>query len=787
MNPPDFAATGAMPENQNIETSGRRCWGLLIALQLLVGLALFHEFFSGARVFSYADIGSDSHALFTPQLMHLADYVRREGWPMWSFAFGLGAPFLYPADPFSWLSVVAGAEPVLALRIWVYALKLLLGGWAFHAFLRRLPVAPGAAVFGALAYTFCGYAVINGQWDPMASEVAVYPLLLWAFVHRLQGGSRWVLPVVVGLLIASSGFVVSLFVFAFFCFVLAVLVAESPAAHARRWLTSVGPPFVLGLLLAAPVLLPNLLLLLDSPRVAGGAAQLAARLGELLSLNDGRMVLSEIAGLFHKDLLGRGNDYVGWMNYFEGPGFYVGTLALLLIPQLGFAPGRGRRLLLVGGGFVLLYFLLPAIRQLAFAFAVPYFRVSSLWLGMLLLGLAVFGLDRVLRRGLDRRGLAVAALLVLATPLALHLALPAPGGRAHLAALLGFATAGVLLLGLFAAGRLNTSRLTLLLLLLVAGEIVVVARPSYHRTPGVVVRGALPYADLSQQLIGEIQARDPAFYRIEKTFESISEADALAQGYFGVRSYGFHGSSVVRLFTGLGLVAERRDGINASNWLPGFGQRFPLYSLVGVKYVLSRAEENWPGFTPLGGAGELRVYRNELALPLGVLHDRQIPEAEFAASRGIVRDVAMLHGVVSEVPLPGLPVLPLAALATEAGADWAQRYLDAAGRRQRKAMRLDEFSPNRLRGQVTATADAVLVWSIPFSAGWTARLDGSPVPTFRANLGMTAIRVAPGSHRVELSYFPPGLIPGLAAALAALLLLLAPALIRRRASAGRLP
>lgn len=773
-----------MNENRNPPAPGRRHWWWLLALQVLAGLALFHEFFSGAQVFSYADVGSDSHALFTPQLMHLADYLRHEGWPMWSFAFGLGAAFLYPADPFAWLAVTGGAEQVLALRIWVYVLKLLLGGWAFHAFLRRLPVAPGAALFGALAYTFCGYAVINGQWDPMASEVAVYPLLLWAFAARLQGGARWGLPLVVLLVLACSGFVVSLLVFAFFCFGLAVLAAESPAAHARRWAREVAPPFVLGLLLAAPVLLPNLLLLLDSPRVAGGSAQFAARLGEVFSFNDGRVLFSEVAGLFHKDLLGRGNDYAGWMNYFEGPGFYVGTLALLLIPQLGFEPGRSRRLLLVGGGFAALYFLLPAIRQLAFGFAVPYFRVTALWLSMLLLGLAVFGFDLVLRRAPDRRGLVVAAVLVLVTPLALHLALPAPGGREHLIALLGFAVAGLGLLALAAAGRLSASRLSLVLLLLVAGEIVLVSRPSYHRSPGVVVRGALPYADLSQDLIRQIQARDNSFYRIEKTFDSISEADSLAQGYFGVRSYGFHGSSVVRFFTGLGLVAERRDGVNASNWLPGFGQRFPLYSLVGVKYVISRADENWPGFTPLGGAGDLRLYRNEFALPLAVLHYRQIAEAEFRASRGIERDVAMLHGVLSEAPLPGLPVLPLAALATETGADWAPRYLAAAGTLQRQGMALQEFGPNRLAGEINAVADGVLVWSIPFQAGWTARVDDRPAPTFRANLGMTAIRVPPGSHRVELSYLPPGLIPGLAAALLALLVLLARTLKRWRCPAA---
>ena len=43
---------------------------------------------------------------------------------------------------------------------------------------------------------------------------------------------------------------------------------------------------------------------------------------------------------------------------------------------------------------------------------------------------------------------------------------------------------------------------------------------------------------------------------------------------------------------------------------------------------------------------------------------------------------------------------------------------------------------------------------------WTARVDGKPTPTFRANLGFTALEIDAGAHRVELAYSAPGLMIG---------------------------
>jgi hypothetical protein len=71
--------------------------------------------------------------------------------------------------------------------------------------------------------------------------------------------------------------------------------------------------------------------------------------------------------------------------------------------------------------------------------------------------------------------------------------------------------------------------------------------------------------------------------------------------------------------------------------------------------------------------------------------------------------------------------------------------------------------------RIRSDAPALLVVVEARRAGWSARVDGRAVDTVAANLLFIGVPVPAGQHTVELSYFPPGLIPGVALAGLALL------------------
>ena len=64
------------------------------------------------------------------------------------------------------------------------------------------------------------------------------------------------------------------------------------------------------------------------------------------------------------------------------------------------------------------------------------------------------------------------------------------------------------------------------------------------------------------------------------------------------------------------------------------------------------------------------------------------------------------------------------------------------------------YEPNRLTYDVNTGKGGVLVFSEVFYPGWTATVDGQPVELGRVDYILRAMRVAPGRHQVELSFFP---------------------------------
>ena len=69
-------------------------------------------------------------------------------------------------------------------------------------------------------------------------------------------------------------------------------------------------------------------------------------------------------------------------------------------------------------------------------------------------------------------------------------------------------------------------------------------------------------------------------------------------------------------------------------------------------------------------------------------------------------------------------------------------------------VKITSYEPNQLAYEVQSDKGGVLVFSEVYYPGWTAKVDGKPVEVGRVNYVLRAIRIAPGSHKVELAFFP---------------------------------
>src|ERR1035437_6642664 len=172
-------------------------WLMLLSLQCIVASVIYFDFISGHKYFAFSDAANDTYFQYVPLAMHLANYLATEGFPGWSFQVGLGGNLGMLTDPFLLASVMFGADAVPGGRIWFYLLKIACGGAFFLGGLLSLEVRREAALATALAFSFCGYMLIDGQWDSLATEFVFFSLIFWALAHHRRQRGLVFLPVAI--------------------------------------------------------------------------------------------------------------------------------------------------------------------------------------------------------------------------------------------------------------------------------------------------------------------------------------------------------------------------------------------------------------------------------------------------------------------------------------------------------------------------------------------------------------------------------------------------------------
>lgn len=65
------------------------------------------------------------------------------------------------------------------------------------------------------------------------------------------------------------------------------------------------------------------------------------------------------------------------------------------------------------------------------------------------------------------------------------------------------------------------------------------------------------------------------------------------------------------------------------------------------------------------------------------------------------------------------------------------------------------ISTNHITGTVTSNKDKILLLSIPYNGGWSAKIDNEDVEVYRANSMYMAVGIKKGNHKIDLYYTMP--------------------------------
>jgi uncharacterized membrane protein YfhO len=112
-------------------------------------------------------------------------------------------------------------------------------------------------------------------------------------------------------------------------------------------------------------------------------------------------------------------------------------------------------------------------------------------------------------------------------------------------------------------------------------------------------------------------------------------------------------------------------------------------------------------------------------------------------------------------------------------------FAEKISRLQAQTAEIDKVSDTHLSMTVTAAAGELLFTSIPYETGWQARVDGEKTATVMAVDSLLTVPLTPGTHTVELRFWPWQVTAGLAlSGLGVLIFALLLLLERRRRQRG---
>jgi hypothetical protein len=749
----------------------------LIALVLLfVGVLVFYNFLLGDKVLLYKDIGADSVNDSYPYFVHLSDYIRHEGLPSWSFYVGMGQSLFYLTGNLIWEPVIWLPRQVIAhALVFQHLFKTLIAGLLFFRFLQLRCLTLYASLLGSLLLAFSSYMCMGSCWVMSADEIVGFTFLLFAMEEAISRG-RWIyIPVAVALmgLVTPFHFYLSAVLLCLYVPARLFEIHGWQPAELCRACMRLAAVALLGVGLAAVICFGSAQSILNSPRGSGIIGNFNwGPTPSLFQLASALYYVTATLRPFSTDMLGTGDDFRGWLNYFEAPMTYCGLLCLLMVPQ-AFIGATCRQRILYGlfVTFAVVPVIFPWFRYLFWVFKGGYFRAFSLFsvFGIITLSMTAFS-KYTQRKPLNLFILGAGLLLLLSV-----LYLPNNEIQMLISNRLRLTVAIFLILyaALLISGQIAKRQniIAPIILLLAAIELVHFDRATVNR-PTVTkqeLRERVGFNDETVDAIRDIRANDSSFFRITKTWFSgpanrPSYNDAMVFNYYGMMSYSsFNNLNYIKFLLAVDTISSV-DIATTAQWSPGLVGH-PLLSIFACeKYIVTKDPVPFEGaeqFEFVRRYGTIYLFRYKFFLPFGLVFYQYIPEDIFLQLPSSVKPEALLHAAVlsaqSAADKPELSQLSLDELRQQMS---TTSILNALAERRVTAMNIHSFRQTRIDGTIRVNQDGIVVFQTPFDAGWHAVIDGRATPTFKVDGGLLGVALKDGEHRIQLRYQPPLLYAG---------------------------
>jgi uncharacterized membrane protein YfhO len=235
-------------------------------------------------------------------------------------------------------------------------------------------------------------------------------------------------------------------------------------------------------------------------------------------------------------------------------------------------------------------------------------------------------------------------------------------------------------------------------------------------------------------------------------------------GYYGTSSYSsFNNLNYIKFLMAVDAIDSTKPQRGAQ-WAPGLFCCPLLQTFACEKYVITdnpvpfqvRAEYEF-----VRRYGDIHVFRNNFSLPLGVILTNCISEDTFFQLPREAKAQALLNtAVLSDTDAAsrfGILTTTLAGLYERMRERSTTEILSQL---TETSLRIQSFKQTEIKGVVRRDQSGVLVFQMPFDAGWHSFVDGRSTPVMKADVGLLGVLLEAGLHTVQLTYRPPLLVTG---------------------------
>lgn len=768
----------------------------LLGFAMLMLVLLPVMIVTGGYFIYYGDFNSQQLPFY-----HLAHDAVQNGSFGWNWQTDLGANFIGSysfyllGSPFFWLTVPFPQEWTLYMIPYLLALKHGLAALTAYAYIRRFVRSRQASLIGALLYAFSGFQIYNIFFNHFQDVTAFFPLLLIAMEQRVNENRRGVFALTVAFLaILNYYFFTGQVFFAVLYFILRCP-AEDFHADLRKFF-SIAAESVIGVLLAAFMLLPSALAILGNDRIRSWLWGM-----DMVTYNDRTRIWRIIQGFFMlPDVPARPNLFQSEYGKWASIGGYLpmfsmaGVIAFMSQKRKHWAT----RLVAVCTVCAFIPILNSAFYMLNGSYYARWYYMPILIMAMM----TAYALDNPKIRW--RGGLTVCGIVLLIFT-AISLLPKKEEDRIVWFSLAKYPWYLWLSAGLCAV---------MLYLAVLICQYRQKSRFFYRSAIGMTVfscictaasmiyfglgLGPYPSKYINTAIKGgeEISLEMPEHQFARVDISQDCDNYPMFWGYSNMRC--FHSivpASLMEFYESLDItrdVASRPET-----------KHYPLRTLFSVKYYFDRdtvseeedSEEEYsytlddlPGFRYLKKENGFYIYENEAYVPMGIAYDAYIRDEDFQVLTPLTAEKLLLKALVlsdeqAEQYGDILTELPASAV----GGMNETEYLAYCKTLAAHTCSSFDYDSYGFRAAITLDKPELVFFSVPSESGWTAEVNGKSVPVETVSKGFMAVRCEEGGNQIVFRYQTPGLKQGAIASLCGIAALLLYLIWMAAAEHGRRP